>query len=234
VYLVREGCPFPAREQDYAGPVIPEPDDPDLRAGWRYGVDKRAAEDALIAAWRETGFPSTRLRLPMVNGEGDYYRRIEGYLWRIRDGGPILLPGGGGRRCRHVYGAEVARAVEALLGNPATFGEAYNLSQDEEPTLSDLLGFLAGELGAPFRTLAVEPEALRAAGLNPRDVSPFSGPWMSRLDPARSINELGFRHEPAESYLARIAAWFRAGAGDRPPPGYEHRAAELALAQALR
>jgi nucleoside-diphosphate-sugar epimerase len=111
VYLVREGVTLPAREEDYDGPVRPEPQDPDEHASWRYGVDKRAAEDVLITAYSERSFPATRLRLPMVNGERDHYRRIESYLWRLLDGGPVLLPDGGASLCRHVYGGEVARAI---------------------------------------------------------------------------------------------------------------------------
>ena len=49
---------------------------------------------ALVGA-HASGFPATRLRIPMVNGQRDYYRRIESYLWRLLDGSPILLPDGG-------------------------------------------------------------------------------------------------------------------------------------------
>src|SRR5262245_25887058 len=44
VYLVREGCPTPAREPDYDGPLIAaatgEPD----RSEWAYGIGKRDCE----------------------------------------------------------------------------------------------------------------------------------------------------------------------------------------------
>jgi uncharacterized protein YbjT (DUF2867 family) len=106
-------------------------------------VQKRAAEDVLAQAWEGAGFPATRLRIPMVNGERDNFRRIESYLWRILDGGPVLLPDGGAQPCRHVSGADVARAAAELLGRPATFGQAYNLSQEKEPTLAELVGQLA-------------------------------------------------------------------------------------------
>ena len=122
VYLVREGCPQPAREEHYDGPLLPRPTDPDHLASWRYGVDKRDAEDVLAQAWAVVRFPSTRLRVPMVNGERDHFRRIESYLWRILDGGPLLLPDGGLRPCRHIYGAQLARTIAGLLGTEATFG----------------------------------------------------------------------------------------------------------------
>ncbi len=229
VYLVREGCPRPAREADYDGPVMPEPADGYDKGQWDYGVKKRALEDALAEAWEKARFPATRLRIPMVNGERDHFRRLERYLWRMLDGGPVLLPGGGDRATRHVYSGSVVKAILALLGRADTFGEAYNLAQDETPTLRELLTLVAERLGAPARLVDVPVESVRAASLDPLMLSPFSGTWMSFLDPARAKAELGFRHEPLGSYLDKIVTTFLAHPRADPPPGYEHRPAELAL-----
>ena len=230
VYLVREGCPRPARESDYDGPLMAEPGNPFDRGQWDYGVRKRALEDALAAAWEKDGFPATRLRIPMVNGERDHFRRVERYLWRMLDGGPVLLPDGGNRVTRHVYSGSVVKAILALLGRPETFGQAYNLAQDETPTLGDLLTVVAERLGAPARLVDVPAERVRAAGLDPLVLSPFSGQWMSFLDPARANAELSFRHEPLGSYLDKIVTSFLAHPPANPPPGYEHRDAERAVA----
>jgi nucleoside-diphosphate-sugar epimerase len=151
VYLVRQGCPRPAREADYDGPLMGEPQTEYDRGQWAYGVKKRALEDELQAAWEQRRFPATRLRIPMVNGERDHFRRIERYLWRMLDGGPILLPGGGARVTRHVYSGAVVKAVLGLLGREASFGRAYNLAQDETPSLRELLGTLARLVGADPR-----------------------------------------------------------------------------------
>ena len=229
VYLVREGCPRPAREGDYDGPVMPEPADAFDKGQWDYGVRKRALEDALAEAWGKSRFPATRVRIPMVNGERDHFRRLERYLWRMLDGGPVLLPDGGDRVTRHVYSGSVVKAILALLGRADTHGQAYNLAQDETPTLHDLLRLVAARLGAPDRLVDVPAEHVRAAGLDPLLLSPFSGTWMSFLDPARAREELGFRHEPLGAYLDKIVTTFLAHPRADPPPGYEHRAAEIAL-----
>lgn len=229
VYLVREACPRPARESDYDGPLMPEPGGAFDRGQWDYGVKKRALEDALAEAWEEDGFPATRLRTPMVNGERDHFRRLERYLWRMLDGGSVLLPDGGDRMMRHVYSGSVVKAILALLGRPETFGQAYNLVQDETPTLRELLTLVAERLGAPARLVDVPSERVRAASLDPLLLSPFSGPWMSFLDPARAKAELGFRHEPLGSYLDKIVTSFLAHPPAEAPPGYESRATELQL-----
>ncbi|MFN3651115.1 MAG: NAD-dependent epimerase/dehydratase family protein [Armatimonadota bacterium] len=233
VYLVRQGAPRPAREADYDGPLLPEPADPRDRDGWIYGVEKRAAEELLAAAWEEHQFPATRLRIPMVNGERDYYRRIESYLWRLLDGGPVLLPDGGTQVCRHVYGQEVARLAAGILGSPRTFGQAYNLCQQEEVTVAEAVRLLAEILGSSAPLVPIPAEQLRGAGIEPVEISPFSGRWMSHLDPTRAQQELGFTHRPLRSYYESIVSSFLAHPPSDRPAGYAHRATELALLQGL-
>jgi nucleoside-diphosphate-sugar epimerase len=132
---------------------------------------------------------------------------------------------------RHVYSGSVVRAILAMLGRAETFGQAYNLAQDETPTLRELLTLVAERLGAPARLVDVPAEAIRSAGLDPLLLSPFSGSWMSFLDPARAKAELGFRHEPLGSYLDKIVTTFLAHPRADPPQGCERRPAEIDLAR---
>ena len=235
VYLVRGPRPAgAARESDYDGPVMGEPTDSRERGEWAYGMGKRGAEDSLVRAFAERGFPSTRLRIPMVNGERDYHRRVEGYIWRLLDGEPLLLPDGGRTPTRHVYGGAVARAVVRVLGNPLTFGQAYNLAQDETPTLAELLTLLAESLGSAACFVEIASERLAASGLDVARMSPFSGRWMSFLDPARAKAELGFRHEPLRHYMEKIVASFLAHPPSEPPEYYRvNRPTEIELASAV-
>lgn len=227
VYLVRENCPRPSREIDYAGPVVGRPSDPGDIGSWEYGIGKRALEDLLTGS----PLPATRIRIPMVNGESDDARRIEGYLARILDGGPVLIPGGGTAVARHAYGLDVAIAIAQILGDQRAIGEAWNFCQDETPTVWDLIGMLVDRLGAPDRRVAVPFEAL--GELPVREVSPFSGRWMSVIDPSRARAELGLRHRPLATYLDSIVASYLAHPPSAPPDGYRHREAEIRLARAV-
>jgi nucleoside-diphosphate-sugar epimerase len=230
VYLVREGCPRPAREEDYDGPVMARPADPADRAEWEYGAWKRNCEDALAEAHARRRFPATRVRIPMVNGERDHLRRIEGYLWRLVDGGPVILPDGGTHRVRHVYGGEVARFLAETLGREETFGRAFNVAQEETPTLAEVIHRLRDLLGSRAEIVAIPSERLREAGLDPAGVSPFSGRWMSFLDPGRVRRELGFVHAPLELCLGRIVASFLAHPPADRPAAYARRDVERAVA----
>jgi nucleoside-diphosphate-sugar epimerase len=234
VYLVREGCPRPAREGDYEGAVMPAPPEghPD-RADWDYGMGKRACEDVLARAWSERRFPATRLRIPIVYGERDHTRRLEGYLWRLFEGGPLLLPDGGTQTVRHVYAGEVVRFLRAILGRESTFGLAYNLCQQETPTLAEYLRLLAELMGARADLAPVGGETLRAAGLDAMAASPFSGRWVSLLDPSRARDDLGFVHRPLERCLHAVVASFLAFLPPDRPAGWAQRAAELQLARRL-
>jgi nucleoside-diphosphate-sugar epimerase len=235
VYLVREPRPEnAARETDYDGPVMEPPGDAVERGEWDYGMGKRGAEDALVAASATRRFPSTRLRIPMVNGERDYHRRIEAYLWRLLDGEPLLLPDGGRTPTRHVYGGAVARAVVRLVGQPATFGQAYNLAQEETPTLVEILTLLAEILGASARFVEASSARIASTGLEVAQISPFSGRWMSFLDPSRARTELGFRHDPLRHYLEKIVASFLAHPPAQAPESYEAlRRREVDLSRSL-
>ncbi len=233
VYLVREGCPVPSKESDYDGPVMAAPPTPADHEDWAYGIGKREAEEALVAAGEAAGgLPATRLRIPMVNGEGDPKRRLEAYLWRLLDGGPLLVPAAGAV-ARHIYRGAAVEAVARIVEAPPAAGQAFNLAQAETPTVGELVRLLAARVGAPAELLEVPAERLWAAGLDVRAASPFSSRWMSLLDPGKAVAELGFAHPPLEGYLDSIVASLLAAWPAAPPEGYRQRAAELALAREI-
>jgi nucleoside-diphosphate-sugar epimerase len=232
VYLVREGLKKPYKEQDYAGPVIPQPSQEHRYDydNWVYGADKRAAEDSFAEAWEAKRFPFISLRLPMVHSERDHYHRIEGYLMRLRDGGPILLPEGEDPLVRHVYGEDVVVSVEKAIGNAKATGRAYNVCQKEVVLLSDFLRMVAEMANAELRVQYVPRDVLEKYELIP-DCSPFSGRWMSMLDNQRSIIELGMAYTPVAEYSRRLVEHFD-GNRNADVPGYKRRDLELEIVKA--
>ncbi|MBC8099614.1 MAG: NAD-dependent epimerase/dehydratase family protein [Armatimonadetes bacterium] len=229
VYLVRQGLSRPFKEADYNGAIIsaPEINTYDYEE-YLYGFEKRQAEDALAAAYHAQGFPYTSLRLPMVNGERDTMHRLYGYMLRIKDGGPVLVPDAPNYSLRHVYTQDVVQAIMRVIDHgDAAKGKAYNIAQDETLSLEVFLGMIGDLVGIAPRIIAVERELLVANGFMP-DCSPFSDRWMSELDNTLSKQALGMVYTPAATYLAQIIAYYHAN--PMPiPNGYKRRQSEKQL-----
>jgi nucleoside-diphosphate-sugar epimerase len=231
VYLVRTGAERPYKEDDYAGPVMAEPPKSNVSEyeNWRYGFDKRAAEDVFASAWVKDKFSFTSLRLPMVNSERDHYDRIYGYFLRIQDEGPMLVPDEDGAPVRHVYGEDVVQAITRLVESDKGKGRAYNIGQDETLSLVEFLELLAATMHCPLKIVRVPREELDRQGLLPH-CSPFSGKWMSSLDNARSKAELGMQYTPVATYVKKLVSYFQAV---RPHnvEGYAQRQREVEFAK---
>lgn len=231
VYLVREGIARPFSERDYDGMLMPAPMlNTYAYEEWRYGMDKRAVEDVMRAAWGAHQFPYTALRLPMVIGERDHFGRLYAYILRVNDGGPILIPSTPNFPLRHIYSGDVVRAILRLAdGEPGT-GRAYNISQDETVTLDDYIARIAAILDVPApQLMRVRRDLLEANGFIP-DCSPFSERWMSELDNSLSKTELGMTYTPLDVYLERTVRHYIETAPP-PPAGYKRRRAEILFAE---
>jgi nucleoside-diphosphate-sugar epimerase len=231
VYLVRVGVERPYKEEDYAGPVMAEPPKSEVSEyeNWRYGFDKRAAEDAFAHAWRERKFPFTSLRLPMVNSERDHYDRIYGYFLRIQDEEPLLIPDEDGAPVRHVYGEDVVQAIMRLAESDLGRGCAYNIGQEETLSLVQFLELLAETMHCPLKLVPVPREELDRESLLPH-CSPFSGRWMSSLENARSKTELGMQYTPVSTYVKKLVSYFQA-VRPHTVEGYAQRPQEVEFAK---
>lgn len=229
VYLVRADLQRPFRESDYTGPLLPAPAPMSYDyEEWTYGIEKRQAEDTFATAWRDHQFPYTALRMPMVNGPRDNFNRLYGYILRIRDGGPVLVPNTPDHPLRHVYVQDVVQAILKViaLGAP-TFGEAFNISQDETLSLSEFLALLGEVLEIAPHLVRVDRDLLEANGFIP-DCSPFSDVWMSELDNTKSKQVLGMRYTPVRDYLTAIVEHYRQFPPAQPT-SYRRRSSEKNL-----
>ncbi len=233
VYLVREGGQRPYREEDYAGRLMPAPKQNSYAyEEWRYGMLKRDAEDLLMREWEGSGFPSTILRLPMVNGARDPFNRLYNYYLRLRDGGVVVVPTTPNYPLNHVYAQDVVNVLLQLIESGAGVGRAYNISQDEHVSHDEFLGLLAHIMGVRLITIQVKRSELVANGFLP-DCAPFSERWMSALDNSRSKTELGIVYTPLRDYIAELVAHYDAHSPP-PPTSYRRRRAELQFARSLQ
>jgi hypothetical protein len=234
VYLVRAGIRPPFRESDYDGALIPAPASSTAdHKDWLYGVHKRDAEDAFEKGAND--FAVASLRLPMIASERDHYARIQGYIARVRDGGPILVPDGASLPIRHVYVHDVTRLIEHLAANPWKGYRAFNISCGESISLPDFFRLLGGELGAEVPVRYVSRTLLEDRRLLPA-CSPYSGKWMSELDNSLSLSAFsasGLRYARPAEYLPGIISDYsdRWAGNEAAIPGYDRRGEELEIAE---
>jgi nucleoside-diphosphate-sugar epimerase len=226
VYLVRENLARPFSEDDYDGLLMPAPK---LNTygyeEWLYGIDKRHAEDTFAAA---KDFPYTTLRIPMVNGERDHFHRLYGYILRLKDGGPILVPETPDYPLRHIYTHDVVKAIMILINTGKGKRRVYNISQDETVSLKEFLNLMGDILHTEAQMIPIKRSLLEANGFLP-DCSPFSDRWMSELTNQRSKTELGMTYTPLREYLGKIVAYYESHP-PRKPAGYRRRKAEITFA----
>jgi 2'-hydroxyisoflavone reductase len=220
VYLVRDVVPVPAHERDFDGALMGAPTTPYDLEQWRYGIEKRDIEGIITRA-----LPTSLVRLPMVHGGRDYYRRLDSIAYRLLDHGPLLVTRPDAR-VQHVYAPAVVRHLHRLLARGPS--GAFNLAQPDFFTVRAFLERLGEVLGVTPHLEVTTPEALLARGLDPLKACPFNQRWMSALDPSLAIATQGFTHEPIEAWLpaalhASMARWH-----ETPPPSLEQRARELA------
>ena len=235
VYLVRENISRPFREENYEGGIMPEPARQSADySSWLYGIDKRLAEQVIEDAHERIGFPFTTLRLPMVASERDHYGRIQGYVARLTDGAPLLVPDGPGLPLRHVYVNDVARLVTSLVESRKGIGEAFNISYGSSLTHDEFLSMLAESAETEPQILKVERKKLEAQGLLP-DCSPFSGRWMSELDNSRSVATFSIEYSAPAAYLPSIVADYRSRWAQLGlvPESYRQRGAEIEFIKSL-
>lgn len=228
VYLVRENLERPFKESDYEGRLMPAPKMNTFAwEEWNYGIGKRAAEDIFARAYAEKDFPYTSLRLPMVMSERDGFNRLNNYLLRLEDGGPILLPETPNFPLKHIDAMDVVEVIMKLISSGKGIGQAYNISQDDAVPLEEFLHILSDLLNVPLNIAYFKRSELEANGFLP-DCSPFSERWMSELDNSLSKSELGMTYTPVTTYLARIVDFYR---HNRPskPISYRRRSSEIQM-----
>ena len=120
---------------------------------WKYSRDKIACEDLLMQAYRDNGFPVTIVRpshtysersVPVaVHGEKGSFQVIS----RILQGKPIIIHGDGSSLWTLTFNTDFAKGFVGLMGNPATVGEAFHITSDENLTWNQIMQILAGALG---------------------------------------------------------------------------------------
>ena len=148
-----------ARVYDHGGPIPFDETTPRTLYWGEYARNKIAGEDALLRRYRETGLPATIVRPTHVYGPLNT-RNNEAFVFdRLVRGRPILMPGHGGwlRQFGHVD--DLADSIVAMLGAPAAFGQAYNVTGEEAITQSGFVELIGEIVKRPVTLVPCPPAA---------------------------------------------------------------------------
>jgi len=116
--------------------------------GNEYGYKKWQAEEFLWQEDGKDGCRTTAIRPTYVYGPHDYSRRFRYIFEQAENRRPILVRGDGENMIQPGYVDDLAEAIVKMAGNPAAYGEAFNISGAETVSVRQLVREAAGVLGA--------------------------------------------------------------------------------------
>lgn len=133
---------------------------------WQYSRNKIAAEEVLMAAYREQGFPVTIVRPShtydgkkppvAVHGSNGNWQILQ----RMLDGKPVIIPGDGTSLWTLTHSADFAKGYVGLMANPHALGNAFHITTDESMTWNQIYETIAEALGKPLNALHVASDFL--------------------------------------------------------------------------
>ena len=179
-----------------------------------YGRDKLACEQLFLRAHAEKKMPVTIFRPSHTYGPGGNVINNLGweptFVDRLRRGRPVIVSGDGHGLWQSAYSEDVGVGFAGAAGNPACFGEVYNVVADEVVTWDDYTRRTAAAIGAPPPRLVHLPTDLLLAIDRPRyaaleEIFRFHGVYSSaklkRVVPAYRTAT------PFEEGVRRTVAW---------------------------
>jgi nucleoside-diphosphate-sugar epimerase len=128
-----------------------------------YSRDKIAAEDELMRACVQSGFPVTIVRPSHTYDEaspplpGDWTA-----IDRLARGAEVVVPGDGTSLWTLTHAADFAEGLVGLVGNPRAVGEVFHITSDDVYTWDQIYTIVAGALGVEPRIVHIPSEHILA------------------------------------------------------------------------
>lgn len=117
---------------------------------WDYSRNKIAAEDVLMAAYREQGFPVTIIR-PSHTYDRTQIALLGGWtdIHRMRAGQPVVVHGDGTSLWTLTHSTDLAKALVGLFGRSQAVGDSFTITSDEYLPWDAIYAQYALAAGAP-------------------------------------------------------------------------------------
>ncbi len=137
---------------------------------WEYSRNKKACEEYLLKQYNEKGFPVTIIRpshtydhrsVPMgVHGDNGSWQVIQ----RMLENKPVIIHGDGTSLWTLTHNTDFAKGFIGLMGNPASIGQAYQITSDESLTWNQIYEAVAEALGVTLHPYYVASDFLDSLG----------------------------------------------------------------------
>jgi nucleoside-diphosphate-sugar epimerase len=104
---------------------------------WDYSRNKIAAEEVLLKAYCETGFPGIIVRPSLTYGDTQIPLVVNSWskpytvIERMRRGKPVIVPGDGTSLWTITHNTDFARGLVGLFGHAQAVGHAFHITTDE-------------------------------------------------------------------------------------------------------
>lgn len=150
----------------YSGPpqTIPTPETEPFHSIGGYGKNKIACEEVLMRAHADQKFPVTILRPSHSYGEGGRLIRpwgpSETFISRLRSNLPVVVPGDGQGLWAACHVDDVARGFIGTMQNEKCFGQAYNITGEENMTWDTYHAQVAEVVGGTFTPVHIPTDVL--------------------------------------------------------------------------
>jgi nucleoside-diphosphate-sugar epimerase len=120
---------------------------------WEYSRKKIAAEERLMRAYREEGFPITIVRPSLTYGDTvvplvlNSWTQSYTAVARLRSGKPLVIPGDGLSLWTITHNSDFAPGLVGLIGNAGAMGHAFHITSDEALTWNQIFEQTAAAAG---------------------------------------------------------------------------------------
>ncbi len=199
VYAPTRSLPIRENGLKLAGPQ------PELGPAAGYGFQKWLSEQTVSTHAQQIEFPCTCLRPSIIYGQYNYAPRERYFFDLIDQNQIVILPDNELALFQFVSVWDVAEIITLSMGNPETFGKAFNLSAEELISYARLIEVLEAITERPIqtRTMAVsEIDAKRIPLPFPLDSHLiYSGDLVRRA--------LGFQYTSFTAGMQKTYTWYR-------------------------
>jgi UDP-glucose 4-epimerase len=153
--------------------ALPFREDADLVLGsthqhrWAYACSKAIDEFLALAYWKERRVPVIVLRLFNTVGPrqtGRYGMVVPNFVRQALAGDPITVFGTGTQSRSFGYVGDVVRGMMALVAEPRTVGEVFNLGNNQEITIRELAELVKTMTGSNSEIVSIPYEEAYESG----------------------------------------------------------------------